>query len=101
MPTTQPQIFLSVCWKAKVRYYDQKFHASVVFHGNCSERLKLQARITLRKSVGTISIDFVFCLHYYSSITIHSFIISSVMTLILPALRLTIFKMFWNRQPQV
>lgn len=102
MPNTSPQNFLlSVCWKGKVRYYDQKVHASVVFHGNYSERLKLQGRVTLGKSVGRISTDFIFSCRYYCFVTLYSFIILSVMTLMLAALRLTIFKMFWDRQPQV
>lgn len=78
-----------------------KSSRTVVFHRNCSERLKLQARVTLRKSVGRISIDFIFSFHYYRVITLYSFIILSVMTLMLAALTLTIFKMFWDRQPQV
>lgn len=92
---------MSVLLEGQGEILDQKVHIGVIFHGNCSKRLKLQARIALRKAVGRISIDFVFCFHYYSFITLYSFIILSVMTLMIAAHRLTIFGMFWDRQPQV
>lgn len=51
--------FLCICWKGEIRYYDQKVHISVVFHGNCWGAETTSKSITLRKSVGRISIDFV------------------------------------------